>query len=189
MVAFHIVVTNWNTYFKVWDIVLKFVVQVYVKQMLSTVVTITISDFDIVKESLLKRCVETIPEGNLLIGFGGRIQWLFYRASCAKSRCGYWLMFRGSDANLCKWNFENFHYNKYALEKCDKVFALSREIADNIKLVAPNKTNIVVIPNYTERISKANKDPPIRITFILDVEHFHLNEKKGISLLMRMVAS
>lgn len=144
--------------------------------------------FDIVKESLLKRCVETIPEGNLLIGFGGGYNGYFTALLAQKSRCGYWLMFRGSDANLCKWNFENFHYNKYALEKCDKVFALSREIADNIKLVAPNKTNIVVIPNYTERISKQIKTPN-KNNIHIGCGAFHLNEKKGISLLMRMVAS
>ena len=77
---------------------------------------------------------------------------------------------------------------KYALEKCDKVFALSREIADNIKLVAPNKTNIVVIPNYTERISKQIKTPN-KNNIHIGCGAFHLNEKKGISLLMRMVAS
>lgn len=104
-----------------------------------------------------------------------------------KSHCKLWVLFRGSDANLAKWDGKKTFYNQYALSLAEKIFCLSEEIAANIKLLQPCLNNIYVIPNYCER-----KNPEIislpKNNIVMGCGATHLNEKKGIIRIFRMIS-
>lgn len=78
-------------------------------------------------------------------------------------------------------------YNKFVVDCASEIFALSKEIADNVQLFSSNKLDIHVIPNSASRKSEQIKSISSR-HITLGTGATHLNEKKGISHLLEMVA-
>lgn len=142
---------------------------------------------EIASEMKLKTDSMRIRSCDLLIGFGGGFNAYYTALLAIKTNVRYWLLFRGSDANLCKWDADKCYQTKFALSKAERVFALSDEMALNLKNLA-GISNVVVIPNHKER------EAFIICDISADIIHLgtgatHLNEKKGVRLLIEMVSA
>lgn len=138
-------------------------------------------------EEKLKENIKSLASGGLIVSFGGGFNAYYAALLASKSRLKLWLMFRGSDANISKWNPIESYYNKFVVDCASEIFALSKEIADNVQLFSSNKLDIHVIPNSASRKSEQIKSISSR-HITLGTGATHLNEKKGISHLLGMVA-
>lgn len=143
--------------------------------------------FALAMEEKLKTDCRKLQAGDLIISFGGGMTAYYSALMCSKSQCRLWVLFRGSDANLAKWDRKKSFYNQYALSVVEKIFCLSEEIAANIRLLKPCLKKIYVIPNYCERI---NPDiiPLPKNNIVMGCGATHLNEKKGIIRILRMMS-
>lgn len=142
---------------------------------------------DIAYESKMKRDAKQVSSSQLLIAFGGGFN-AYYAALLAK-QCNIrlWIMFRGSDGNLAKWNAESSFYLNYSTAVAEQIICLSKELADNIKLLTEKIIKVDIIPNHSERKTMRIK------TICKDSLHLgcgasHMNEKKGISNLIELVS-
>ena len=138
-------------------------------------------------EEKLKTDCQKLQAGDLIISFGGGMTAYYSALMCSKSLCRLWVLFRGSDANIAKWDGKKIFYNQYALSVAEKIFCLSEEIAANIRLLKPCPNNIYVIPNYCERINP-NIIPLPKDNIVMGCGATHLNEKKGIIRILRMMS-
>lgn len=141
----------------------------------------------ILAESKLKKDANKVGRNCLLIGFGGGFNGYYTSLLAQKSNNKYWLMFRGSDANLCKWDMQNILYTDYAVRNAQKLIALSQEIADNIKCIVHNNCCIDIIPNHADKKYRIVK-PFSNNKITIGTGATHLNEKKGIRLLLETMA-
>lgn len=137
-------------------------------------------------ETKFKEDVQHIDHNTLLIAFGSGFNGYYTALLSKKRNCKYWLMLRGSDINLSKWNPENTHYNKYAIEFASNVIALSKELCENARLLHPNINKICIIPNWGERQFVEIKQYSSGI-IRAGVGASHLNEKKGVASLLYML--
>lgn len=140
------------------------------------------------QEAKLKKDIFNIGKSQLLIAFGGGFNAYYAALLAKKSKTRLWVMFRGSDGNLAKWNAETCFQTNFAVNVAERLICLSQELADNIKLITARDIQINVIPNYALR--KENIVKP------LPKEHLHvgcgathMNEKKGISNIIKLVAA
>ena len=143
--------------------------------------------YELAMEEKLKENIKSLASGGLIVSFGGGFNAYYAALLASKSRLKLWLMFRGSDANISKWNPIESYYNKFVVDCASEIFALSKEIADNVQLFSSNKLDIHVIPNSASRKSEQIKSISSR-HITLGTGATHLNEKKGISHLLEMVA-
>lgn len=139
-------------------------------------------------EAKIKQDVCNISTSQLLIAFGGGFN-AYYAALLAKKKhIRFWIMFRGSDGNLAKWDIESYFQTNFAVECAEKVISLSKELADNIQLITNSRIRIDVIPNYAERLENRVKSLPKGLLHV-GCGASHMNEKKGISNLIELVAA
>lgn len=143
--------------------------------------------YELAMEEKLKENIKSLASGGLIVSFGGGFNAYYAALLASKSRLKLWLMFRGSDANISKWNPIESYYNKFVVDCASEILALSKEIADNVQLFSSNKLDIHVIPNSASRKSEQIKSISSR-HITLGTGATHLNEKKGISHLLEMVA-
>lgn len=140
----------------------------------------------IVNEVSLKDNLKLVKEVDLIIAFGGNFNGYYASLLAVKVSCPCWILFRGSDANLCKWDSSRMIQNKFAVNNAQKIIALSQEIAENIQLLYPECKTIQVIQNHTNRISKEIIKHH-RDYFVLGTGATHINEKKGIMYLIKII--
>lgn len=136
-------------------------------------------------EAKLKKEVSILTSETLVIAFGGGFNGYFASLLSQKAGCRIWLLLRGSDANICKWDVEKVFYTKHALETSEVILGLSQEICDNAKLLVPY-CRAIVLPNIYNQ--KCNNIKPIsKDVIIIGTGATHLNEKKGIITLIEMM--
>lgn len=139
-------------------------------------------------ESKMKQDVLNHGTTQLFIAFGGGFN-AYYAALLAKKRnIPLWIMFRGSDGNLAKWSAEKCYQTNFAVNVAERVVCLSKELADNLKLISSRVRNIDVIPNYAIRFENYVK-PFSKEHLHVGCGAAHMNEKKGISNIIEVVAS
>lgn len=140
------------------------------------------------QEAKMKKDVHNIGTSQLLIAFGGGFN-AYYAALLAKKiNTRLWVMFRGSDGNLAKWNAETCFQTNFAVSVAERLICLSRELADNIKLITTRDIQVDIIPNYASR--KENSVKPLPKGHLhVGCGATHINEKKGISNLIELVAA
>lgn len=143
--------------------------------------------FALAMEEKLKSDCQNLETGSLIISFGGGMTAYYGALISLKSHCKLWVLFRGSDANLAKWDINKTLYNQYALSVAEKIFCLSEEIAANIRLLQPGLNNIYIIPNYCERENPGIISLP-KNNIVMGCGATHLNEKKGIIRILRMMS-
>ena len=142
--------------------------------------------YELVFEEKLKNDATLLSKISLIISFGGGINGYYGTLLSKKLNVRFWVLFRGSDANLSKWDPKLFFYNENACKAAEKVICLSAEIANNVKLFGAIDTQILVIPNSAKRrcydIKNYKGDK-----LVLGTGATHLNEKKGVSKLIEMI--
>lgn len=143
---------------------------------------------DLAYEAKMKKDVLDYGASQLFIAFGGGFN--AYYAALLANKCNIplWIMFRGSDGNIAKWNAETCIQTNFAVNVAERIVCLSKELADNIKLINSRVKKIDIIPNFANRLVNCVK--------IISPKHLHvgcgashINEKKGISELIELVAS
>lgn len=143
---------------------------------------------DLAHELKLKQDSILISDHQLIIAFGGGYNAYYSALLASKCRIKLWIMFRGSDANLAKWNSDMCYYTNYSVNVAAKVICLSRELADNVDLLTLRKVKSLVIPNHSTRIENIVQAFP-RKRLIVGCGASHMNEKKGLSNLLELVAT
>lgn len=135
-------------------------------------------------EQKLKADTKSLAPKSLLIAFGGGFNGYYASLLSKQNNCRLWLMLRGSDANISKWDSEKSFYLSKSLESAGLVIGLSEEICRNVRQLYPNVKS-VVIPNVCERekISIKNIRPN---NIVIGTGATHLNEKKGVLSLIEM---
>lgn len=142
---------------------------------------------EIALEEKFRKDGEKIPPKSLIISFGGGFNAYYGALLSMRKDCEFWVMFRGSDANIGKWSFEQTTYNQYAVNMSSKVFCLSEEIAQNLRFLLPKHVQVYTIPNSASR-SIVPVKPFEQHRVIVGTGAYHLNEKKGVAKLIKMVA-
>ena len=143
---------------------------------------------DLAHESKMKHDVLNYGTSQLLIAFGGGFNAYYAALLAQKSNIPLWIMFRGSDGNLAKWNVEISYQTNFAVNAADRIICLSKELADNLRLITSRNHDILVIPNYAIRLENRVKPFP-KDDLHVGCGAAHMNEKKGISKLIELVAS
>lgn len=139
-------------------------------------------------EAKLKKDIFNIKTSQLLIAFGGGFNAYYAALLAKKTNTRLWVMFRGSDGNLAKWNAETCFQTNFAVSVAERLICLSKELADNVKLITARDIQIDVIPNYASRKENIVKPLP-KGHLHVGCGATHMNEKKGISNLIELVAA
>lgn len=143
---------------------------------------------DLAHEAKMKQDVLNIGTSQLLIAFGGGFN-AYYAALLAKKISSrLWVMYRGSDGNLAKWNAEAYFQTNFVVSVAEKIICLSKELADNIRLLTVKDIEVYVIPNHASRINYCVKILP-KGHLRVGCGATHINEKKGIVNLIKLVAA
>lgn len=140
------------------------------------------------QEAKLKKDIFNIETSQLLIAFGGGFNAYYAALLAKKTNTRLWVMFRGSDGNLAKWNVETCFQTNFAISVAERLICLSKELADNVKLITARDIQIDVIPNYALRKENIVKPLP-KGHLHVGCGATHMNEKKGISNLIELVAA
>lgn len=139
-------------------------------------------------EAKMESDVLNCGTSQLLIAFGGSFNAYYAALLAKKNNSRLWIMFRGSDGNLAKWNTEFCFQTNFAVSVAERIICLSKELADNIKLVIAKDIKIDVIPNYASRIEDCVKSLP-KGHLYAGCGATHMNEKKGVCNLIELVAA
>ena len=142
---------------------------------------------EIAYEAKMKRDVGNIISSQLLIAFGGGFNAYYAALLAEKKNIRLWLMLRGSDGNLAKWNTESSFYLNYSAALAERIICLSKELVENTKLLTRKQLEFDVIPNHSERKIRIVK-PIRRGNLHLGCGASHMNEKKGVSNLIKLVS-
>lgn len=140
------------------------------------------------QEAKLKKDIFNIETSQLLIAFGGGFNAYYAALLAKKTNTRLWVMFRGSDGNLAKWNVETCFQTNFAVSVAERLICLSKELADNVKLITARDIQVDVIPNYALRKENIVKPLP-KGHLHVGCGATHMNEKKGISNLIELVAA
>ena len=126
---------------------------------------------------------------DVVIGFGGGFNGYYASLLSRKLNARFILSLRGTDVNLAKWSCEDSHYLQQALSTAEKVVCLSNEMADNILLQDKYASyKLTVIPNSMAECFTPIKFVNLPKEVVIGCAASHLNEKKGIANLLRMVS-
>ncbi len=125
---------------------------------------------------------------DLIIAFGGSFNG-YYATILAKSlNTRLYLMLRGTDINLAKWNEREMFYLKNSTAVSEKVICLSNEMKKNIKLFLPEVGDkCIIIPNIISSMPQIVSFPNYPKRLIIGCSAAHINEKKGIANLFHVV--
>ena len=138
-------------------------------------------------EAKLKQDLKNIENTQLLIAFGGGFNGYYAALLAGKSNIRFWLMLRGSDGNLAKWDYESCYYLNYSINIAERIICLSEELAENVKLLTRKNIRANVIPNFASRLN-VNVKPFSYPRLCIGCGASHMNEKKGLSRLIELVA-
>ena len=141
--------------------------------------------YELAMERKLKLDISHVNNYDLVISFGGGHNGYYGALLSAKMQTRFWVMYRGSDANLSKWNPKQSFYNNFVCDRAEVIICLSKEIEDNIRLSYGNDAKLLVIPNASTQIVTQIKDIFENNRIVVGTGATNLNEKKGVSVLLR----
>lgn len=144
--------------------------------------------YELAMERKLKSDISHTKGHDIVISFGGGQNGYYGALLSSKTNTRFWVMYRGSDANLSKWSFKQSFYNKFACDNAEEIICLSKEIADNIKLSYGNETKLHIIPNAAIQTISHIKHVPTGNRIVVGTGATNLNEKKGVSVLLRTLS-
>lgn len=125
----------------------------------------------------------------LIIAFGGSFNGYYAHLLANRLNSKLFLMLRGTDGNMAKWDSQEAFYLKEAARKSDKIICLSHELAKNVRELVPETVNrVCVIPNPILSISEDVVFPNYPDRLVLGCSAAHINEKKGLLNLLYVVA-
>lgn len=147
-------------------------------------------DDSIRKEYKLKSDVNQYNYVDVVIGFGGNFNGYYASLLAERMHKTYILCLRGSDVNLCKWTVESYMQLRTTCHRARKIVCLSNEMINNVSSIIPEARNkCVIIPNDIRVMYEGVRLPNLPRRIVLGCAATHLNEKKGISNLLEMIAS
>lgn len=147
-------------------------------------------DDSIRKEYKLKSDAIRYNYVDVVIGFGGNYNGYYASLLAERMHKTFILCLRGSDVNLCKWTLESYMQLKMASHRARKIVCLSNEMINNVSSLVPEARNkCVIIPNDICVMYEGVRLPNLPGRIVLGCAATHLNEKKGISNLLEMLAS
>lgn len=141
------------------------------------------------KEYKLKEDALKYSETDVVIAFGARFNG--YYASLLAERLGkrFIIALRGSDINIVKWSIEDTWYLREAVSRSSKVICLSKEMVKNLLSLCPSVNgNAIIIPNEYEGGTCNVTFPHLPSSVVIGTAAAHLNEKKGIGNLIKMLS-
>ena len=80
---------------------------------------------DLAHESKMKHDVPIYGTSQLFIAFGGGFNAYYAALLAKKNNIPLWIMFRGSDGNLAKWNAEICYQTNFAVNVAEKIILKS----------------------------------------------------------------
>lgn len=123
-----------------------------------------------------------------IIAFGGSFNGYYASLLSSYLNTSFYLLFRGSDANLAKWDSQEIFYLLQATNNASKVVCLSNEMKKNILAINPQSNDkILVIPNILENVPQPVSIPNLPHKVVIGCTATHINEKKGIANLLYVV--
>lgn len=123
-----------------------------------------------------------------IIAFGGSFNGYYASLLSSHLNTSFYLLVRGSDANLAKWDSQETFYLLQATNKASKVVCLSNEMKKNILAINPQSNDkILVIPNILENVPQPVSIPNLPHKVVIGCTATHINEKKGIANLLYVV--
>lgn len=150
-------------------------------------VTAALSD-----EAWLGRCVERFRNAvDLVMAFGGGRNGYFSMLLAQELGASFVISYRGSDANLLRWNPIEMVMAERTISGADGIACLSEEQSRKLNTMfgAVRRCEASVIPNVIMTDVPVNRRPAGARDLVLGCGATHLNEKKGVGLLIRTTAS
>lgn len=145
-------------------------------------------EISIKKEYKLKTDISIYADFDVVIGFGGKYNGYYASILAEKLNAQFILSLRGSDINLAKWNIEDCWYLTEAIKRAGKIVCLSNEMAKNTLSLCPSSyEKIQIIQNPLYGTVKPISFPNLPNAIKIGCAAAHLNEKKGIANLLKMV--
>lgn len=125
---------------------------------------------------------------DLIIAFSGSYNG-YYAAMLSKHlKSSLYLMLRGTDINMAKWDSQEILYIREAGMLAKKIICLSKEMLRNTLDILPSATNkCIVIPNIIDPLTKGTFFPNLPNKIVVGCSATHINEKKGISNLLYVI--
>lgn len=124
----------------------------------------------------------------LIIAFGGSFNGYYANILAKRLRLPLYLMLRGTDINMAKWDCQESFYLREAGLYASRIICLSSEMVSNVLELLPSVSNICsVIPNAIEPISSKINLPVHTEKLVIGCTASHINEKKGIANLLYVV--
>jgi len=140
------------------------------------------------KECKLKEETDEYKNVDVVIGFGGRFNGYYASLLAEKIKARFILSLRGSDINIVKWNIEDCWYTTETCKKASQIVCLSNEMRENILSLCPSANGkIILIPNEHQGIYHDVCFPNLPNRIVLGTAATHLNEKKGIANMFKML--
>ena len=125
---------------------------------------------------------------DLIIAFGGSFNGYYATLLAKKLHLPLYLMLRGTDVNMAKWDSHEYFYLKEAGTQAMKIVCLSSEMVGNALDILPSMSyKFHVIPNVIKPIFGKTHFPNLPEKVIIGCSATHINEKKGIANLLNAV--
>lgn len=139
-------------------------------------------------EYKLKNDLQNSKNVDIIIGFGGRFNGYYASLLAERLNKRFILALRGSDINIIKWNIEDSWYLSEACKRANKIICLSNEMVENVLSLCPfTNSKIKIIQNYHCGEVKTITFPNLPSRIKIGCAAAHLNEKKGIANLLKMI--
>lgn len=140
------------------------------------------------KECKLKYDYSKHADTDVIVAFGGRFNGYYSAQLASKMGKRFILALRGSDANIAKWSVEDTLYLREAAIRANQVICLSEEMIQNVLSICPEANGkMLIIPNEYEGLCSEFSFHDLSRKIIIGVAASHLNEKKGIGNLLKML--
>lgn len=125
---------------------------------------------------------------DLVIAFGGSFNGYYAHLLAQKIHRPLFLMLRGTDINMAKWDAQESFYLRQTASAATKIICLSSEMVSNVLDVLPAVSpKCHVIPNIIDSVSGTPNSPNLPQKVVIGCSASHINEKKGIANLLAVV--
>lgn len=147
----------------------------------------------IIEDSIRKECKLKYDcwrhaDADVIVAFGGRFNGYYSSLLASKMGKRFILALRGSDVNIAKWSIEDTLYLREAATRASRIICLSEEMIQNVLGICPEANRkILIIPNEFEGHCSEISFHDLSHKIIIGVAASHLNEKKGIGNLLKML--
>jgi len=122
---------------------------------------------------------------DLIVSFGGGFNGHYAQLLAKKLKKPLYLLLRGTDINLAKWDSQETFYLREAANEALRIVCLTEEMIENISLLTPEcREKACVIPNILQNKPAEVRFPNWPKEIVMGCAASHINEKKGIANLL-----